>query len=303
MCLGSCAGDDAGSVRSHRISTEGVNLRPHDVRPIFTPIGQTSTPTSRQKGTRHDTSPAHLCTSVPDRRRTRDHPRVPRRHRPARFRGVPAARLRRRTRRLASLLRPVPRSRRTARRRLRDRHADLAGQPRLGRTSRLRRDPTRRDQPSCGRVRDGARRRTPEPAADRERRHRPAWRRLRGRRHHVGVRGRRLPRPAGPGLRRGRRRDDQRDHDDLRRGGHRHRPRRRLGVAPRRHLADRRDRRPHAVRSDARRRDRPDRRRHDHVTGVLHGELRPPHPLHRPASTRPPAGSGASRACGPTPRR
>ena len=63
-----------------------------------------------------------------------------------------------------------------------------------------------------------------------QRRHRPTRRRLRRRGDDVAVGGRRLPRPAGPGLRRGRRRHDQRHHDDLRRRGDRRRPRRQRRV-------------------------------------------------------------------------
>ena len=56
-----------------------------------------------------------------------------------------------------------------------------------------------------------------------------------------------LPRPAGPGVRRGRRPDDQRDHHDLRGRGDRRHPRGHGGQHAGRDLAYRRDRRQAAL--------------------------------------------------------
>ena len=100
-------------------------------------------------------------------------------------------------------------------------------------------------QPRGGRVRAGDPRRARRDAgADPgRRRRRPARRRLRGRRADVGRRGAGVPRGAGALVRRGRRRHGLRDHDDLRRGGDRHRPRRRGGGDPGGDLVHGRDRR------------------------------------------------------------
>ena len=142
---------------------------------------------------------------------------------------------------------------------------------------------------------------------DRQRRGRPAGRRLRRRVDDVGRRSRRLPRPAGPRLRRGRRRDDVRHHDDLRRGGDRCGPGGRRRRPARRHLLHRGDRRPPAVGPDARRRHRPGGRRLPRRPRLLHGQLRPPDALlERARGRRTLAGAGPRRAgqrVAPEPRR
>ena len=129
------------------------------------------------------------------------------------------------------LLRAIPRPRAAARRRRDRRHPHVAGEPGLGRTLRLRPDPTRRRQPSRRRVRTSAgHQRTRWTGEARPRRRgRPARRRLRGRRGDVGIRGGRGPRPTGACLCRGRRGDDDRHHDDLRRRSGRRDPRRERG--------------------------------------------------------------------------
>ena len=173
----------------------------------------------------HDTDPA-LRSVDGHRRRTRDDARLPPRHRPARLRRVPAARHRGRSRGARRLLPALPRPRPAARCPGGGRHADVAGEPRLGRTPRLRRDPARRRQPASGRVRARARHKRTRRSggACRRRGDRPTRRRLRGRRDDVGVRGGCVPRPAGTCLRRGRRGDDDRRHDDVRRRGDRRGP-------------------------------------------------------------------------------
>ena len=161
----------------------------------------------------------------------------------------------------------------------------------------------RRGQPAGRRVRRRAGRDAAWSAGRARRRDRSARRRLRGRRDDDGRRGGRLPLAPGTGLRRGRRADDDRRHDDVRRRGGRGRRGGDGGRPAGGGLLHRRDRRRLPSGQDARRRDRRGRRGDRRRSGVLHGQLRPPHPLRgRPRARGAVDGAGAGRSA-PTPRR
>ena len=172
---------------------------------------------------------------------------------------------------------------RAARRRLRARHAHVAGEPRLGRAPRVRRDRARRRQPARRRVRHAAGRRRDRPGADgRQRRDRPARRRLRGRRRRCrrreaaayhGLQARAFAEAGAEMMTAVTMTYADEAIGVVRAAGS-------VGL-PVVDLVHRRDRRPAAVGQDARRRDRRGRRRHRRRAGVLHGQLRPPHPLRR----------------------
>ena len=116
---------------------------------------------------------------------------------------------------------------------LRAREPDLASEPALGGRARLHRRRARGVEPPRDRADGGDPRRARDGGADRDQRlHRAARRRLPAGGDAVGRGGAGVPRDADRDVRRHRGGHGHRDHDDLRRGGDRHRPRRARGRHP-----------------------------------------------------------------------
>ena len=190
------------------------------------------------------------------------------------------------SRRPGSLLRPVPRPRRAPRHRDRARHPDLAGEPRLGRPPRLRRHPPGRRQPPGRRVRRRARRQRPA-----DQRSSTASSARAATATSSARRCRRPKRPRTTGCRpasfaEAGAADDQRDHDDLRR-------RRRsactraataVGLPVVISFTVETDGRLPSGQSIGDAIAQVDDATHERA-GLLHGQLRPPHPL--PVGARP----------------
>ena len=291
-----------------------VSARPRHLSPrrhgTETTQGQAALPAKVRQGdilmtTRSHKLPQLGGRAVPHRRRPRDRPDLPRRHRPAATSRRSTCSRTSRDGGAAPLLPPLRRDRAG------DRHGPRARERRPGartatgagssattrgawtgepRAIDLGRAACATNLPSA-RVADGD-----------QRLHRAARRRLSSRTRHDAPReARGLPRAQIGAFADTERRHGDGVHHELRRGGHRHRRAARRRRHAGRDLVHARDRRPPAHRRNARRGDRARSTRDRRHAGLLHDQLRAPDPLRATRSTAARRGSSACAACAPTP--